>query len=159
MNEAPQPPSRWAPWLGAGVDAVIARGMSKRPADRYPDVTSFADALRAAVGVIAVDRRRVPRLASSRIRAEVVPRPAVASLVEPPERRSQRGATSFRRRSPSRSVALALAAAAAIVWLSPMVRTAARSAWHHGGAKVRGLVATTTSPRQDPEPPGEVPAL
>jgi serine/threonine protein kinase len=43
------PPSRWAPGLGVGVDAVIDRGLSKRPEARYPDIMAFADALRAAV--------------------------------------------------------------------------------------------------------------
>ena len=57
LNETPRPPSQWASALGAGVDVVIARGMSKRPADRYPDVMGFADALSDALGVIAIDRR------------------------------------------------------------------------------------------------------
>ena len=57
LNETPRSPSQWVPALGAEVDAVIARGMSKRPADRYPDVTGFADALRDALSVIAIDRR------------------------------------------------------------------------------------------------------
>ena len=140
MNEAPQPPSRRAPLLGLGVDAVIARGMSKRPADRYPDVVSFADALRDAVGVIAVDRRRVPRATSSRVIAELEP-PAAAPIVEPTEPRSSREKTTMTSRSTS--VVLALAAAAALVWCGPAARTAARAAWHHGGARARGVVATT----------------
>jgi serine/threonine protein kinase len=157
VNEAPQPPSQRVPMLGLGVDAVIARGMSKRPADRYPDVTSFANALRDAVGVIAVDRRRVPRTASSRVQATLVLPSAVASLVEPPQRQSTR-----ERRAPtsgSRSVVLALAAAAAFIWFSPTARTTARAAWHQGGAKVRGMVATTTSPGQRLERPGDGPGL
>ena len=61
LNETPRPPSQWTPALGAEVDAVIARGMSKRPADRYPDVMGFADALRDALDVIAIDRRHRAR--------------------------------------------------------------------------------------------------
>jgi serine/threonine-protein kinase len=30
-----------------GVEAVVMRGLAREPADRYPDVTAFADALRA----------------------------------------------------------------------------------------------------------------
>ena len=61
LNETPPPPSQWVSELGAGVDAVIARGMSKRPADRYPDVMGFADALSDALGIIAIDRRHTRR--------------------------------------------------------------------------------------------------
>jgi serine/threonine protein kinase len=131
MNETPQPPSQRAPVLGLGVDAVIARGMSKRADDRYPDVMSFAEALHDAVGLIAVDRRRAPRAASSRGPAELVPPSARAPAVEPSERQSTREAMSFVQRRHSRSVVLALAAAAAFVWFSPAARTAARAAWHH----------------------------
>jgi len=149
LNEAPQPPSRWAPVLGLGVDAVIARGMSKRPADRYRDVISFAAALREAVGVIAVDRRRLPRTASRRALRQIgLPPAVVAAVVELPDRQSRRDARPFLRQSQSRSVVLALAGAAALVWFSPAARTAARSAWQHSGARVRGAIAPTTSPRQ-----------
>ena len=157
MNEAPQPPSQWVPLLGLGVDAVIARGMSERPADRYPDVISFADALRDAVGAIAVDRRRVPRAKLGRTPAEVVPRSPLAPVAEPSGPQGERDTTPFPRRHQritlaraSTSVVLALAAATAFVWFSPAARTAARAAWHHGDAKAPGLAATATSPRQGP---------
>jgi serine/threonine-protein kinase len=61
LHETPRSPSAWVPALGAGVDAVLARGMSKRPGDRYPDVMGFADSLRDALGIIAIDRRHTRR--------------------------------------------------------------------------------------------------
>src|SRR5262249_24435281 len=38
-----------APTLNEQVDAVILRGLSKEPADRYPDVIAFSAALREAL--------------------------------------------------------------------------------------------------------------
>jgi serine/threonine protein kinase len=45
---APIPPAGVSP----AVDAVLARGMAKAPADRYESVTAFADALSAAIDQI-----------------------------------------------------------------------------------------------------------
>lgn len=49
LNIDPPPPSRLSVTAPAALDAVVARSMAKRPADRYPSATAFADALRAAL--------------------------------------------------------------------------------------------------------------
>jgi serine/threonine protein kinase len=136
VNQTPQPPSQRAPWLGAGVDAVIDRGMSKRSADRYPDVAAFAEALAAAIDAIAVDRRGFLGEPSQ---------PFDDS--EPPARRAEPDTLQFLRKlhrpSPRRRLGafLLVVAAAAVVWFVPSSRDAARIAWHRVGAEVRRVAA------------------
>jgi serine/threonine protein kinase len=45
----PLKPSRLVPALSAGIDAVVMRGLAKKPDDRFADVLTFADALRGAI--------------------------------------------------------------------------------------------------------------
>lgn len=146
VNEKPHPPSQWAPWVGAGVDAVIDRGMSKRSAERYPDVAAFADALTSAIDAIAIDRRRFSREPSQPLPAEPTPSPMSAASSEPLERRAEPDTLQFLRKVQSpgprrRMGALLLAAvAAAVIWFVPVSRDAARTAWHRADAEVRSLV-------------------
>jgi len=51
MAGATSPPSSVRPGLPPGVDAVIARGMTRVPAERWPSVSAFVDALLAALDV------------------------------------------------------------------------------------------------------------
>ena len=44
-----EPPTRLAPWLPAGVDQIIARGLSTRPEDRYATALDAADAIAAVI--------------------------------------------------------------------------------------------------------------
>jgi eukaryotic-like serine/threonine-protein kinase len=158
VNETPHPPSAHVPWLGPGVDAVIARGLSKRPAERYPNVTDFAEALRGAVDEIAIDRRQVSRPPPEPA-ADLPPQLLTwADPSEPPQLLVERKTLPFLRRTRSTSLGrksgaflLALAAGAALVWFSPATRATARSAWRRAGAKVRKAVATTTT-RHPPDP-------
>ncbi len=46
--------------LPAAVDAVIARGLAKKPEDRYPDCKAFVDDLRASLGVTETQDRPRP---------------------------------------------------------------------------------------------------
>jgi serine/threonine-protein kinase len=55
--EDPPPPASVTAGLPDAVDAVMARGLAKEPAERWPTAQSFARALREAVG------ERAPRLA------------------------------------------------------------------------------------------------
>ena len=148
INETPQPPSRWVPWLGEGVDAVICRAMSKRPTARYPDVMAFADALRAAIELVAPDRRLVPR----------PPSEPVSDQIAPPAGLAERDTLEFFRKTKmptvgrmSRVVLFALSAAAAFVWFFPATRTTARATWHRATAHARRvIVAVSTGRAQEP---------
>ena len=149
VNETPQPPSRWAPWLGAGVDAVIDRGMSKRSAARYPDVTAFAEALASAIDAVAVDRRRFSREPSQPLSAEPASSSMSAEYSEPPARQAEPDTLQFLRKirtpGPRRRIGALLVAlaAAAFVWFVPASRDAARTAWHRAGAWVRATIDKT----------------
>jgi serine/threonine-protein kinase len=48
LNTVPPRPSEISVTAPAALDAVVARAMSKRPSDRYPDADAFARALRDA---------------------------------------------------------------------------------------------------------------
>ena len=147
VNVTPQPPSQWAPWLGREVDAVIDRAMSKRSADRYPDVAAFAEALGGAIDAVAIDRRRFAREPSPPLSpAPALPRISVV-YSEPPERQAEPDTLQFLRKirapGPRRRLgALVVAlAAAAVVWFVPASREAARAAWHQAGKQARRLYA------------------
>lgn len=49
VNDEPPPASESNPALGGAVDAVLARGLSKKPEDRHPSAIAFVDALDAAI--------------------------------------------------------------------------------------------------------------
>ena len=136
VNETPQRPSHWAPWLGAEVDAVIGRGMSKRSADRYPDIAAFTEALAAAIHPIAVDRRSFSREPSEPVDDSA-----------PPERRAEPDTLQFLRKieRPGRrrrlGALLLAVGAAAVVWFVPASRGAVRTAWHRAGVQARRVYA------------------
>jgi hypothetical protein len=50
VNLTAPPASSVARWLSREIDLVLARALSKDPAARYPDVTTFARALVRAAG-------------------------------------------------------------------------------------------------------------
>jgi len=136
ISESPQPPSMRVPWLGEGVDVVIQRGMAKRPTDRYPDVMGFADALRAAVELIAPDRRRVRHPPPPPTSVQTAPPLALAERETPEAFQPKKTATLGRRSG----VALFVLCAAAFIWYSPSTRTIARRTWYRGIAHARRVL-------------------
>jgi predicted Ser/Thr protein kinase len=58
LRDAPPSALELRPDLPADVDAVLARGMAKRPDDRYPSCEAFVVALRGALGVRPTEERR-----------------------------------------------------------------------------------------------------
>jgi serine/threonine protein kinase len=128
------PPSPWAPVLGDGVDAVIHRGMSKRPDARFPHVMAFADALRAAIELIAPDRRLVLRPLSQQVPDRIARPAGLAERDTLTFFRRKKTATTGRM---SRAVLFALTAAVAFLCLFPAARTTVRSTWHRATAHAR----------------------
>ena len=53
VHNDPPPPSHYVA-LPPAVDATVMRGLAKKPADRFPDVLTFAESLRAAISGAAV---------------------------------------------------------------------------------------------------------
>jgi len=122
INDTPPAPSRWVPCLGEEVDAVIRRGMSKRPSDRYPDVMGFAEALRAAVGLIAPDTILPPRAPSPPVSVQLAPPVGLAEAKTLEFLGRRKTATAVR----IAGVAVFVLVAAAFVWFSPPTWTLAR---------------------------------
>jgi len=135
VYESPVRPSQRAPWLGAAVDAVLARGLAKASAERYSDILAFAAALRAAVGASGC-----PAVVPARPRA-VGARAVGASTMDAATVQFTRDLRPASRRSAhGRHAALAMAAVAlgAGLWVcAPWTGGHARAAW----GRTRGDVA------------------
>jgi serine/threonine protein kinase len=153
VHADPPPPSRFAP-LAAAVDAVILRGLSKQPADRFADVMTFAEALRAAVSAQAASPAedvevQVEEEPPMRTIPYDAPRPVPPEPppVAPPGRQTARLIRKVHRRiyrTPSRLALLAVAAAAATLWFSPVARTRSVDAWQRAHAEAERLIAHAT---------------
>ncbi|HVP03390.1 MAG TPA: protein kinase [Solirubrobacteraceae bacterium] len=70
LEEPPPSASARAPGLAPAVDVVLARGMAKNPADRFPTCSDLVDAARAALGIEPESQRRsrlIPVLAAAAV--------------------------------------------------------------------------------------------
>jgi hypothetical protein len=74
LRDSPPSAAELRPELPPAVDAVLARGMAKRPDDRFPSCESFVVALRGALGVRPTEER--PAVAGS-LEAQAAPAPLV----------------------------------------------------------------------------------
>lgn len=87
LDAAPPRVTDLRPDLSPAVDEVLARGMAKEPADRFPSCGEFADALRDALGVGPYDSTMLLPVQAPRAAAPAAPaRPAVrewAAVVSP----------------------------------------------------------------------------
>jgi serine/threonine-protein kinase len=161
VHAEPLPPSQIVE-LGPAVDAVILRGLAKQPADRFPDVIAFADALRAAfmagapVPAPAAAPEEPIHLELPIYEEEPMPPtqfdapralPSEPPPVGPPGRQTARLIRKVRRRihrTPRRLAMLALAAAGAVMWFSPAARSRGADAWHQAQAQAERLIAHAT---------------
>jgi tRNA A-37 threonylcarbamoyl transferase component Bud32 len=126
--------------LPRGVDAVLARGMAKRPEDRWPSAGAFAEALETALR---------PRAARTRAMAVTVPqRPVAAAAVGArPAAEADPVAAAVANRSPRRSLALGALAAVVLGVLLVGIATALSggSSKPRTTAQVRQSTPTRTS--------------
>ncbi len=86
VSQPPPPLTSRRPDLPAAVDQVFARALAKAPGDRYASCREFADALRAAFGLVSYDSGPEPIPAAAHPPAVEYP-PAVAhppAAVHPP---------------------------------------------------------------------------
>jgi eukaryotic-like serine/threonine-protein kinase len=138
VHADPAPPSQLTPGLGPNIDAVIMRGLSKQSVDRYPDVLTFAAALRAAV-------QDAPALAREdagvepppvRVTSDFTPPPLTGHETERLIRRARRKMFKL----PRRLAMAALVAAALFIWFSPLTRGPTRAAANRIADQVQPLL-------------------
>jgi len=106
VEDPPPAASRRNPALPPALDAVLARGMAKRPEDRYASSLQFTDAIEDALAPTVPTRRLPP---------EAAVRPRGARPTSPPRGRPAAEPTFVRRRSHRRGRIAVLAALAAVL--------------------------------------------
>ena len=163
VHNDPPPPSHYGS-LSPAVDAAIMRGLAKKPADRFPDVLAFAEALRAALlgapaSVAAVAHSApAPSFAPAaewEADVSVEPPPAARAFDAPravppepgpvpaPGRQTARLIRKVRRSihpGPRRAAFLMMVAVVAIAWLSPSARARGIGAWQRAHAQAQRLL-------------------
>jgi len=165
VHEDPARPTEVNPALGMLVDGVIARGLSKDPANRFPGVLDFAAALRAALvetGDSASQRREDDAAPAG---ARVIHGPAISLIdvgpdeglapdidqteAQPPGRETRRliRRVRWRQHRPRRVATLAiLVGLLAAAWFHPATRDVTRAGWQKLENGVSGLFERVESP-------------
>ncbi|WP_149541383.1 serine/threonine-protein kinase [Siccirubricoccus phaeus] len=82
MNAEPIPPSQLAGTCPRGFDAVVAKALAKRPEDRWPTATAFAEAIRRAAAAPSPPSAPVAEADSEATIVQGV-RPAAAAAAAP----------------------------------------------------------------------------
>lgn len=150
------PPSLHAinPIVPAAVDAVLARGLAKDPAKRYPSVADFASALRSAAGV----EGETTEVDTGRIAPTTVPvsggaADGVATVSESPTAIAR----AKRRSSPWRVV---VTVASALILVALLIGGEQYLSHHHTaspGASSTQTAQARNAPTQTPEAPTVTP--
>ncbi len=159
VHEEPRAPAAVNPALGAYVDAVIMRGLSKTPADRYVDILEFAGALRAAVGHFGDAVSAEAADDTPRLDVEAGDEPRVIRVVDSPELGAARDDAQDGRKPPGRDTrrllrrvrrrlhraahVLALMLVAGLgtaAWFHPATHSLTRASWHRIEKAVGSLV-------------------
>ncbi|HJS88094.1 MAG TPA: serine/threonine-protein kinase, partial [Acetobacteraceae bacterium] len=82
LHTEPVPPSQLSTHSSLAMDAIVARAMAKRRANRFPTASSFAEALQGTMNAAATDRPPItPRLAHP---GPLPPRPPLPRLAAEP---------------------------------------------------------------------------
>jgi tRNA A-37 threonylcarbamoyl transferase component Bud32 len=178
IDATPPPASRRNPQLPPSLDAVLARGMAKRPEQRWPSARAFADAVDAALAETTVRAPAAPAV-PRRARSRRVPAPAAAAAAAAAGAATGAGgaggargatgggsgATPIRRhresRAPRRAIAVAaLAATALAVGLALGASHTSSRKPAASSARAQGTVAHATArapakpkPKPKPTPP------
>ncbi|HXT96141.1 MAG TPA: serine/threonine-protein kinase [Polyangia bacterium] len=167
VHADPVPPAALVPRLGAAVDAVIMRGLSKKSADRFPSVLEFAGALRQALAgtpattssePVEIDEpppvRTPPPLRLFELEPKTLPftrtEPPLAPAGRPTRRLIRRLRWRVVYRTPRRVALLAIAAAMAFTWFSPSARGTAETFWRQAQAQAQRLAGPPLSQSRDP---------
>ncbi len=160
--DAPPPPaSERNPQLPPALDAVLARGMAKRPEQRWPSARSFADAVDAALAESVV-RASPGRPVRRRARSRPVPAPAMATAAAAADAGANGvagatgagGDTPVRRhreqRAPRRAIAVAALAAVAVAVGIALGASHSPSSKPHGSSSRAQRVTTHAAAKAAP---------
>ena len=141
VNEAPAPPSTRNASLPRGVDAILAKALAKKPAERFVTCTEFVDALARAFADAPTAPLAAPTVEAPAPRSQPsVPMAAGAAAIPPAA-------------APARSHAPVLAAAAAVVILGCALAAVILKPWNRPRQAPATSAAAVNPPATAPPEP------